>query len=232
MRGGREGRVRGQARQDRRRGRRARREAETRQRILDAATRLFSEDGFRRVTVRQICREAHANVASVNYYFGDKLGLYREIVQGALAAMHSSDPTIEAPPDSSAEDRVRHYVRTYVPRLARPAGPAVWMQKLMAHEIQEPTPLAAWIAQQVVVPRIRYLSAAIAEILGCPADDPRIGRCVISLQAQCLFHMPNQFRSAAFPEEAAMTDTQLRQMAEHIAEFSLAGIGRIAQDQT
>jgi len=59
--------------------------AETRARLLDAARRLFAERGFEDVTVREICREAGANLALVNYYFGDKLGLYLEVVNQAIA---------------------------------------------------------------------------------------------------------------------------------------------------
>src|SRR5207253_10208074 len=54
---------------------------ETRQRLLDAAARLFAERGFNKVSVREICKEAGANVAAVNYYFRDKWGLYREVLQ-------------------------------------------------------------------------------------------------------------------------------------------------------
>jgi AcrR family transcriptional regulator len=201
----------------------------TRERLLEAATRLFSEDGYRRVTVRDICREARANVAAVNYHFGDKLGLYREIVRDALDHVRGSDPTIIAPPGMPAEERIRHYVRTFLPRLARPEGPAVWMQKIMGHEMQEPTPLAPWIAEQVILPRVRYLKEAVAELLGCPVDDFRVGLCVVSLQAQCLFYMPNRFRSAAFPWWREMSDRELTLAAEHIAEFSLAGIRRVAE---
>ena len=48
---------------------------ETRDRLLKASTRLFADRGFKHVTVREICRAARANVAAVNYHFGDKLGL-------------------------------------------------------------------------------------------------------------------------------------------------------------
>jgi len=57
---------------------------ETRDRVLKAAERLFAERGFKKVTVRDICRAARANVAAVNYHFGDKQGLYREVLQIAF----------------------------------------------------------------------------------------------------------------------------------------------------
>ncbi|HKK07811.1 MAG TPA: CerR family C-terminal domain-containing protein, partial [Gemmatimonadota bacterium] len=202
---------------------------DTRSRLVEAAARLFARDGFRRVTVREICGEADANVASVSYYFGDKLGLYREVVRGAIERIQGADPTIEAPAGSSAEARVRHYVRTFLPRLARPAGPAVWMQRIMGHEMQEPTPLAPWIAERVVLPRVRYLADAVAELLGCEPEDPRVRRCVISLQAQCLFYMPNRFRREALPGWREPSDEELARVAEHVAAFSLAGIRHLAR---
>ena len=57
---------------------------ETRERLLKAAERLIAERGYKKVTVRDICRAARANVAAVNYHFGDKEGLYRELLQIAI----------------------------------------------------------------------------------------------------------------------------------------------------
>ena len=47
----------------------------TRQRILDAAERLFSEHGINGVSLRTITAEAGANSAAANYHFGSKKGL-------------------------------------------------------------------------------------------------------------------------------------------------------------
>ncbi|MBI3492350.1 MAG: helix-turn-helix transcriptional regulator, partial [Acidobacteria bacterium] len=67
------------------------RDSETRDRLLRAAERLFADRGFKKVTVRDICRVARANVAAVNYHFGDKLGLYREVLQSATDAMRATN---------------------------------------------------------------------------------------------------------------------------------------------
>jgi len=48
---------------------------QTRARLLDAAREVFSEHSFQGATVREICRRAEANVAAVNYHFGNKEGL-------------------------------------------------------------------------------------------------------------------------------------------------------------
>jgi AcrR family transcriptional regulator len=48
---------------------------QTREALLEAAAQVFAELGFRAATVREICQRARANIASVNYHFGDKENL-------------------------------------------------------------------------------------------------------------------------------------------------------------
>lgn len=52
-----------------------------RRRLLHAAEELFAVEGFERVSVRAITGRAGANVAAVNYYFGSRDGLVREVVE-------------------------------------------------------------------------------------------------------------------------------------------------------
>jgi len=53
------------------------RNTDTRERILDAAERLFLEHGFDGTSSRMITAEADANLAAVNYHFGGKEGLFQ-----------------------------------------------------------------------------------------------------------------------------------------------------------
>lgn len=56
---------------------------QTRFRLLNAAHEAFSQNGFQGATVREICRRAETNVASVNYHFGSKDGLLAEALNFA-----------------------------------------------------------------------------------------------------------------------------------------------------
>jgi AcrR family transcriptional regulator len=51
---------------------RTRRGPHTRQQILDASLRLFSERGFARTTVRDIARQAGITDAAIYYHFDSK----------------------------------------------------------------------------------------------------------------------------------------------------------------
>ena len=59
-------------------------EIDTRQRILDAAEALFTEYGLDATTLRQITGAAEVNLAAVNYHFGSKEELIREVFRRRL----------------------------------------------------------------------------------------------------------------------------------------------------
>src|SRR4051812_27091301 len=50
---------------------------QSRERLLQAAMRLFAAQGFSKTSTREIAQAASANVAAISYYFGDKAGLYQ-----------------------------------------------------------------------------------------------------------------------------------------------------------
>ncbi len=197
----------------------------TRQRILLTAERLFAERGFRRVTVRDICRAARVNVAAINYHFGDKAGLYREVVQAAIDAMQgTTEAARRAGEGLRAEERLGRYVAVFVGRLlARGSGS---VQRLFHKEMSDPTPELDRLLAQGVRPRLEYLSALVAEIMGCPVADQRVLRCVFSIQSQSLAVVANP---AAARLGFAPTPSDAEAIAEHITRFSLAGIRALAR---
>ncbi|HVV02272.1 MAG TPA: TetR/AcrR family transcriptional regulator, partial [Verrucomicrobiae bacterium] len=53
----------------------------TRSRILDVAEELFAEQGFNRVSIRDITKRAGVNLAAINYHFGSKEDLIAAIFE-------------------------------------------------------------------------------------------------------------------------------------------------------
>lgn len=62
----------------------AKTQPDTRERILDAAERLFMESGYEGTSMRMITGEAGVNLAAVNYHFGSKEALLREVFRRRL----------------------------------------------------------------------------------------------------------------------------------------------------
>jgi len=61
----------------------------TRERILNAAELLFVEQGFEATSLRQITSKAGANLAAVNYHFGTKEALVRDVFDRRLRALNA-----------------------------------------------------------------------------------------------------------------------------------------------
>src|SRR5262252_7045142 len=88
----------------------------TKARLLDAAGEEFAEKGYDAATVRSICARAGANVAAVNYHFGDKEQLYTH------AVIEAHRCGVEMPDESELfrgepPDQLRRYVRHFLSRI-------------------------------------------------------------------------------------------------------------------
>jgi AcrR family transcriptional regulator len=62
--------------------------SDTKQKILNAAERLFAEQGYSATSLRQIIAEAGVNLASVHYHFGSKEELLHELVMRKAAPVN------------------------------------------------------------------------------------------------------------------------------------------------
>ena len=204
------------------------RDLETRERLLRTGERLFAERGFKRVTIREVCRGARANVAAVNYHFGNKLGLYREVVQVAIDALRATtDSAKEAAEGCPADEKLRRFVQVYVRRLLA-TTPDDWIHRLINREIADPTTAIDAIVDQGIRPRLDYLTEVVAELMDRELSDPRVIRSVVSLQAQSVAYLPNPL-AERLGLKPKLTPAEIDQVAHHIVEFSLAGIRAIAR---
>ncbi len=197
---------------------------ETRARLLKSAAQLFADRGFKKVTVRDICRAARANVASVNYHFGDKTGLYREVVQSAIEAVRETNDAARAagaglPPD----ERLRKYISVALCRSASAGGHIGWIPRLINRELMDPTPAVDALLEQAFRPRVDDLSAMVAEILQCDRDDPRVSQSVASIHVQWMLFVPNPIASRFRAKLQLRADDPLT-LADHITRFSLGGV--------
>lgn len=200
----------------------------TRERIREAARRLFVERGFQKVSVREITEEAHANIAAVSYHFRDKLGLYMEVLQEAIITAREGFEATKAPEGSPPEERLRHFIRGNIQRLADGEGGKPLIQQLMRHEMMDPTPALPFILEQATLPRMRYLAAIVSELLNLSPNDPIVGLHVLSIHSQFIFQMKSELRDQFFGERHLNTLSPER-VADHIVDFTLGAIGAAAR---
>src|SRR5947207_5435679 len=90
----------------------------TREKLLAAAAEVFAEAGFRNATVREICQRAGANIAAVNYHFGDKEKLYLEVLRRTQEdAFQKFPPDYGVKSNASAEEKLKAFVHSFLLRI-------------------------------------------------------------------------------------------------------------------
>lgn len=96
----------------------------TRERILDAAEKLFADAGYDGVSLRHITREAGVELALANYHFGPKLELFRAVVRRRAEALNAERFALLAELDDSAtiEQVVHAFTAPFLERSMR-GGP-------------------------------------------------------------------------------------------------------------
>jgi AcrR family transcriptional regulator len=205
-------------------------ERETRARLLAEAARLFADRGFNGVTVREICRAARANVAAINYHFGDKAGLYYEVLRPAVEAMRESTERARAAGEGRPpEERLRLTIDGFL-QLAQSPG-SLTLHRLIQWEMHEPTPALDMFVDEGVRPRIAHLSEIVAEMIGTRPSDRRVKRCVGSIQSQMLMVLPNPVAERLGTRGKPPAGTVHPALVRHIVAFSIAGIRAIGSTQ-
>ncbi len=199
----------------------------TREALIHAAGQVFAEMGFRDATVRHICQVAEANVAAVNYHFGDKESLYLDVLRHAHQSANSQFPLSKIDPALPPEGRLRLYIESFLQRLFL-AGPNSWMAKIMSREMIEPTRALDVIVNEEIRPNAAELRQIIVDLLGAQPDPERVRLCSMSVVSQCLFyHHCRPVIGLLFPE-MELGASSVKPIAAHIARFSLAGLREFA----
>ncbi len=197
---------------------------DTRDSLIRAAGPIFAEKGFEAATVREICKEAGANIAAVNYHFRDKGSLYLEAVRFAARNCTESVPMPELPAEAPVADKLHAFILTFLRRVIVDREPQ-WCSRLIMRELFQPTAACVEFVREAVRPNFETLMAILQEAL--PGDTPEIKRHQIafSIVGQCLhyrFAAP-VLRNLVREEELAQYDAQ--NLAEHITGFTLAALG-------
>lgn len=85
------------------------RATEGRQRVIDAASRIFQENGYQTATMSTVAEAAGVSKGLPYHYFDSKEALARAVVAKHLRAIVD---TLSGWPDGSAESRLRWFLKT------------------------------------------------------------------------------------------------------------------------
>jgi TetR/AcrR family transcriptional regulator, regulator of cefoperazone and chloramphenicol sensitivity len=201
----------------------------TEQRLLNAAGEVFAEFGYRAATVRQICEKAGANIAAVNYHFGDKEGLYLAVLRSVPDAQAEKYPPHSGlSRDAPAEQQLRGYVQALIQRVFD-AGRPGWHAKLISRELAEPTRALDILLEDVARPLHQQLGVIVRRLLGPSATNETVRLGALSVMGQCVYYQHARAVLKRLYPEQGYADDDIARLTDHITEFSLAALQELAR---
>jgi AcrR family transcriptional regulator len=208
------------------------RQAQTRLRLLEGAAHEFAERGFHHATVRDICKRAEANIAAVNYHFGDKEGLYTATLKHWISvALEQYPPLMGVDPNAPASERLLGFVRGMLHRMLH-TGAAGWHGQLMAREMVEPTAALNDMIEVMIQPMTALLHGILRDICRHDMPDDEIQRCGMSVIGQCCFYRhAREVVSRMFGADL-YSPAGIESLARHITQFSISGLASCSKPST
>ena len=209
-------------------------DAETKARVLRAATELFAERGFHGTKVRDIAARAGANVAAGHYHFGSKRDLYVEVLRACFAeirgmitrsGLQHTPATLARMSRAALEDLIEKRMALMLTTLLGPPPSA--HGTLMLREMLDPSDALPIVVAEFVEPMIAEVGQIVRR-LAPRLDDERLRWCVASIMGQALFYRATLPATLRVFGLTAVSPAYVRRLAAHIGGFSAGGIARVA----
>ena len=197
----------------------------TKKRLLDAAEQLFAEKGFEGTSVRQLTAMANCNIAAVNYHFGGKEQLYRDIFERHMDVLR--DVRIDAvekvmeKSDVSLEELLYAFAKSFIEPLVNEKSNSSIMELMNREMLDSHLPRSLFI-EKIVIPTFNVFGKALMQL--CPAMDETKTQLVIHSIIGQLVHIIQVQRMFGAEDEANTFMTDIDVLFDHIVKFSVAGI--------
>ena len=199
---------------------------QTRERLLDAAERLFAQKGYNGVSVREITKAAGASLAAVNYHFQSKKDLYMEVFrqrwQKQSERLRAPMRELKMRDDLTPEIVVRTIIKMF---LENPVSDEERHRhsQLIMREMVSPTEVFEVMVEKQMRPFVEDVSELLARATGCEMVSERLRLCALSLMAQGVY-----FNSTK-PAVSRITgrtydDAFIAELVDHVTRITMVGI--------
>ena len=199
----------------------------TRQALLDHATDVFAESGFDGASVREITSRATINLAAINYHFGSKEVLYREVLRLAVAAISDAslldDDTIDR---VSRDEAVRLFIRQQVTPLLKHGQIGRYL-RIFAWETLAPTPVYRDFIAREKLPILGQAERIVRRFLPATAARAEITIATIWLTNQVTPFIRHYDTLSKPPLSLKIDKSFIEQLAADLGHMAVAGLNSL-----
>ncbi|MBD3373995.1 TetR family transcriptional regulator [candidate division KSB1 bacterium] len=120
--------------------------ADSRQKIIEQATREFSEYGYNGARMQRIADKASVNKAMIYYYFSSKDQLFETIIRETFSQIFATLGKILVPGQLDLEDMIRQMIYAHIDFLAANRD----FPKILLREIHGKNPIPLKVVRELV----------------------------------------------------------------------------------
>ncbi len=196
-------------------------------RILEAAGELFASTGFAETTNKMIAAHADVDLASINYHFKSRNGLYQAVLVDAHRRLLSLDNLQQlVATHVSAREKLKKLIEGLVESATVDQG---WPATVLSREFLSPTSHLQALQKNEIPAKLPFVLSILAEITGIPQDDPSLLRCLISVMAPCAMLLVVGPNVSPFADQIHRMPKKV--LVEHLYSFAIGGLEAIGGDR-
>ena len=186
-----------------------------RDRLLQEAMRLFGEKGFDVVTTREICGAAGVNPGAIHYHFGDKDGLYAEVLRLPVRELQQQLTGFDEP-GLGLHESICRFLRPFL------FDDGACSAQLFFREMLAPSSIFMQTVAQEVGPLFDRFAQLLARHAGLAEPDAAIHQLAMGLQAMAHDYSMTRPMLDAFHPELLADDPQLERTCQRLADWGCA----------
>ncbi len=165
---------------------------ETRARIVEAAMKVFADEGFARASTRRIAAEAGVNPPALQYYFDSKEGLHRAcadlIIDHCRATLNPARAHAEAAlahgSQDDALDAVCAFLDVQADLSVTSRETPVWSRFMSRAQLDDGGPAYRYVKATLAAPLHGLMAKLVGMAVGRPPEDEEVRLRALILSSQ------------------------------------------------
>lgn len=194
---------------------------ETKRHLLECAGRLAAKKSFSLVTSKEICQMAGCNLSAVNYHFGSREGLYKEMLLMVHQYLVNEDILREiAQKNISPRVKIEKLIDWLVPHLILTDA---WILKVWIRAIIDATPENSDVFRGLLKAKGPWLFKIFMDYTGLEEDDTKLYSAIVGFMSPFFMSALGLQNGIAYKDFFKL-DTTLSSWIDDLKKFSFAGL--------